>query len=606
MFVAPIAISGAGVAGALVQLPASLFLYVQAPFASGESKAYRARQYYHFALFDLQTASKFFIRGVLHAAVVTCVVASFYFCFTAATSALATNYFIFGMGLATIPIALSRKMHKDVLKEVLYLHLIKNMISERASNPSLARTVEEYMRILVDSYFENPEDFLRVFDTSTMWKFSIRRDELLKEPESIIQSLALDQMQSITTPTGLRVNFEGEEGIDTGGPSRDFLSELFKNLARRASSEESATYTFKKTAEGVYPEAFAESPQTRFYYSTADDVSIFNDAQISELLQFAYPDSVPQEFYTDKGDIQKYAVKKAYETIRARVSPLTPEEERGFQVIGKLLAVSQKDKKLPIGQIFTRSFYETLLCLRHVELNKRWQDVADETKLNLYKAKNCSTPTITKIFQILEAKSPDHVTEDAEKLLTYAFCDGDYPSEFCTEQVPDRKKIEQNFSAYQTALRTALIERAQVDKSLVTTYTIAQSMASCYSDTEWNALRLEGSENLSRTIQGILSKENIKGALSFENGVVDPFFMKWLDDATKDELIDFVKAVTGAPALSVLQKIKIITCGEKHALPSFHTCFVEIHRPQYATYEIFKSKLDTAIQESIPAGFTTA
>jgi hypothetical protein len=106
---------------------------------------------------------------------------------------------------------------------------------------------------------------------------------------------------------------------------------------------------------------------------------------------------------------------------------------------------------------------------------------------------------------------------------------------------------------------------------------------------------------LKKIVCGELDSDSLKQAFhhSAEHPCY-PFMIQWITEHANDrgKLKDLVWAITGSTALKPEQVLKLdLPKGSVGQLPSFHTCFSSIDVPQYESYEEFKKKLKSAIEQ---------
>ena len=87
---------------------------------------------------------------------------------------------------------------------------------------------------------------------------------------------------------------------------------------------------------------------------------------------------------------------------------------------------------------------------------------------------------------------------------------------------------------------------------------------------------------------------------------IGAFLWEWLEDSTKEQNQQFLKFITCRPVVSNLGLSKLdpritVTVNytiDSNQLPTSQTCFHTIRFPKYTSYELFKSKLDQALEFS--------
>jgi hypothetical protein len=152
--------------------------------------------------------------------------------------------------------------------------------------------------------------------------------------------------------------------------------------------------------------------------------------------------------------------------------------------------------------------------------------------------------------------------------------------------------------------KAEFLEERGLNPILLAVFTLASSMYQRLKiPAQWDTVKEASSETLRSKIEGDLSKDAVK--LAFEHLQTDDprkeWLLQWIDAASPQKLEDFVFCISGATVLSPHQKFGIDLQPPSTKMPSFHTCFYTLDIPEYDSYEVFREKLNAAI-EYIKAG----
>lgn len=264
---------------------------------------------FHIALQDFKSAAIFAGNGYLLTALLITILTETFFIVTHPACGLLRIARGLGVSLfsGVIGFGISHviQLQKDRLNTArLLLH------GYRHQNQEVQRTFNE--RIWRNTYLLGRPNTPLVSQT---WVITIDRNSLLKDPESVLTTIALDMNETIPNPTELSVTFKDEAGLDRGGLSRELLSELLKWLAINACSSTSALYSFESEKDGVLASISASSPEAKYYFLEEEDLVTLGEVELTQLLELAYPDSIPQHFYIN-GRANVEAIKNEYAAIK--------------------------------------------------------------------------------------------------------------------------------------------------------------------------------------------------------------------------------------------------------------------------------------------------
>ncbi|MBM3183844.1 MAG: hypothetical protein FJZ64_00880 [Chlamydiae bacterium] len=154
-------------------------------------------------------------------------------------------------------------------------------------------------------------------------------------------------------------------------------------------------------------------------------------------------------------------------------------------------------------------------------------------------------------------------------------------------------------AVYQT--RDELLEGAQANEGILAVLNIAKSM---HKHIEWFLVERKTPEELEETIQGRLTKECVLRALEKRDGTdtdfqaVKGYVERYVQEATDEELADFVWAVSGKKSIALGERLYITACVQSEQLPVFHTCSRQMDIPHYPNYDTFKILMTRSVTEA--------
>lgn len=441
------------------------------------------------------------------------------------------------------------------------------------------------------------------------WSISTTRDDLANKPEKIIDDIARGLYTQNPKLNRLTVSFGREGADDAGGPSREFVSQLFSSLAKRALTKKSEEYTFITESGASLPTCHASSNETKYRFATEREVDAFTEAELRECLHLAFGGVIPHS-YQQNGKINAQKVRDTYEVIRKNIAPLTAKEQAGYEVLGAFLSYSQRRLNYPIGQIFSPNFFEVLAGFSWSELNLPFTALGELTLSCVYKIRQKESPVFQKAYQLLYRK-PDQLKAEGmwkEELFYYVYpVEEDFPDYLMTKGKPDLAKLEENFELFQASIREKLYREALTDKTLPAIHAIGMGMAKGYKNIDrWQEVCQLSGEQLSKQIQGELRKEMLMSKVVSQDQRIKGYMRQWIQNAPQKQLVDLVKAATGSTTIGSNQVLLLQPHNNLESLCVFHTCVGQIDVPRYATYEIFKSKLEKSIEHALVSGFTLA
>ncbi len=396
------------------------------------------------------------------------------------------------------------------------------------------------------------------------------------------------------------------EVIDQAGVTRTFLTDLFQSLKEQAESDNYNLLRFENTAGGALPIASQKTKEGSYRSIPPHKVASLTEPKLREAVALAYltEEDAPDELKNAEGELDLNKVKAKFDRIQRDIDSLSNEEERLYQIIGKLMGLCySSNNRYLIGQIFDPLLFNVLHAIPTNELHKAYKRLNENTLLHMYDTLN---PT-EKRFSHLKIVHPQLLTEDlAQEVLLYAYPDEDERPD-APKGNPSLETVQRHFAHIQKDIRANLLEAAKQDATLRAIFAIGQGYAKHNEDEEhWRELVWSPPAIMLERIQGLFSPELVKNAIQCSNSTVKDYFIRWIDENSGDinKLQDFLYAVTGSRALAVGSKLNIEENlqSEQH-LPQFHTCFRSVDVFRYRTYVIFKEKLETSIKESLASGF---
>lgn len=439
--------------------------------------------------------------------------------------------------------------------------------------------------------------------SSDTWKIAVSRKLIWNHPEMVLENLYKKCYIKTPKVESLEVTFYGEDSLDNGGPSREFLSDLFKSLSSKASAGQLNSLTFLQTHGGSLPVCNDQTKEGRFRY-VGKQLQSFSDEELKEALQLAFPGEIPTRFLK-MGRVNRKEVIESYQAIRNKIPPISRKEYHFYEVLGAIVGFSFRQANYPLGQVFSRALFDVLATYTYDELLVPFSNSSHFTILTLFKKLESKSPMIQRMFQIKEStveqlKRSGNWNHD---LFCFAFPDSDYPDFLLTDDKPDIVKLEKNFIFFQQAITEQLFHKAVANKSLPAIFSMARGMLNMYKNRHmWP--KMNDADYLAKVVQGDFSKQMLVNHLVCSDLAITAFLNKWIYEAKDIEIENFLKAATGTTTLADSCKLNISVTPDTSRHIAFHTCLPQIDIPQYADYTTFKEKFEESIVNALFSGFT--
>lgn len=362
---------------------------------------------------------------------------------------------------------------------------------------------------------------------------------------------------------GLRVIFltpslEAEPGADAGGPSRQYITEVFEAVA----GGKDPNYRLKTRGEG----------QSQMWFVTPNKVVIDPETGVAELPRLT---STNANFYIALGSMIKF--------------------------------VQQSNGRFVAGSHWDEAMYSAILDLSGEDLRGGVNsDIPQEAQLKILKHLAASAPDSTALVQSINAclKRPEDVTAE-EKILIQAAAqienvdfEGNGEPRDGGGSHPGLTEGDNWEEAKRCVIYSAIAGHGREVEPI---FRIAQGMAAAsvtnraHSEAQqvasWNAfVTVQGSPQtrggrLQTTIQGLLDREQVASAIRGYNGanlnssdslrVKVDWIREWIrSEATEiDKVKAFLRFVTGSASLNTRNPPTINPTTGIGVLPNAHTCF---------------------------------
>lgn len=338
------------------------------------------------------------------------------------------------------------------------------------------------------------------------------RSELQTHPEQILKTLSEQFQHSIHSQ--LNIQFEGEVGADAGGLGRQLVGQLLSEIGRKMQ--------FEKRDNGLFRPRLRENSEGEILPLTESDKATYR--QLGQLMMFCLNASVPY----------------------------------------------------PVGMLFDQGVFTAIARMKSKDLRKEFEEI-DFTDpaifgrmLGIYKEINRYSESDVKMIERLESylapKSDSELTE------AYAIVMQD-PSIEKLQINDDVKKMKQHQAEIMVAVRKYIVAN-NLRRTFAPLHEIAKGMRESPFNSRLSftdVLRMDPVE-LSRTVQGTVSKEDILKKLQFEEEIpenIQSWFKTWIEKANDKKIEHFIFALSGSSALGQDAQIKIAKGGNI----AFHTCF---------------------------------
>lgn len=278
----------------------------------------------------------------------------------------------------------------------------------------------------------------------------------------------------------------------------------------------------------------------------------------------------------------------------------------GYRVIGALIAECIKQNYV-IDQVFPPKLFEAIFSFSSADLEAMPEppdDLHDDVRLKLL----VNMFPNEKAIAILN-KSPENLTPDEIEDLKGGL----------DNEEDKNKPIEWIFNEVK---RSYINRKNEVDR-LLPAAIIAKQMHSLMTlrGMSWDAFRSKGVEKIQEQLHGSLKADVVIKALQWkapEEGVnqedverTKNFVEEWVKNASKEDLRDFIFAITGLPSISEKSELKMkLYNGGREIVPNVHTCFntmdLSVNYPNQDTFNLKLKWLVDQVRSKELSGFEEA
>ncbi|GEM_PF-3799870 len=300
----------------------------------------------------------------------------------------------------------------------------------------------------------------------------------------------------------------------------------------------------------------------------------------------------------DLVDEQKLPVLRVDQTVIPKISQNQEfdmlRQVTCYESIGRMFAHAlQRSESIKIGEIYHPVLFEMLHALTALEI-----DQINLQQLNLDMIPQQIRNKLLKIY--LKARFPETFQQFDPIFQQNVF------SQTVLDDFVDRGVLPQ-YLTMAGMTRDEFYEGYELNHILLAVFVIAKSMKLHLHWSDWNRAKGATPAALSEAIQGSLSPDLVVNALPAHfagEADVMGFLRRWIRDpaTTRNQLRNFVWAVTGSTTLSPRQQLLVNLHGNIQALPAYHTCSCQIDLPIYATYETFQRKLEQSLEHVVAGG----
>ncbi|MCE5316168.1 MAG: ankyrin repeat domain-containing protein [Parachlamydia sp.] len=380
------------------------------------------------------------------------------------------------------------------------------------------------------------------------YEMKLVRSELQTHPDRILETLAGEFQQAIYSK--LNIHFVGEEGVDHGGLGRQFVGLLFAEIGRKMN--------FRKSENELFRPRLAENSAGEFQPLSENDKSIYRN--LGQLMMFCLNATIPY----------------------------------------------------PIGMLFDQAVFTAIAKMDPQYLEKEFDEIdfkdpqTFNKMLDLYKGINRYIEEDMDMLKRLERYLEPQKDSDLKEAYSLV---QDEPSVKQLNIGNDVKKMQQ----HQTDIKAA-VRQYVIDNNLRPLFAPIHAMARGMKEAPFNSklnfqdVQRMSPVELSRSIQGTVSKEDILNKLRFTLSTPEPiqnWLKKWIQEADDKTIQHFLFAVSGSGALGSDAKIQIFN-GDSIF---FHTCYnqLDLDFANIKTEQDLVEKLNVALVAVLAnAGFDAA
>lgn len=270
------------------------------------------------------------------------------------------------------------------------------------------------------------------------------------------------------------------------------------------------------------------------------------------------------------------------------------DQESYYKVLGWILALAYIDaKSIKTGPLFSERFYDCLQTKGEPSLDsssfwplQNWLKII-EAPLELQ--------------QILdeEMEDPEEISDKTLQYLSFLIDS--------TGTTPINKELLDDHEERQLIIRQ-LLQEAIKDKRVRALSYIADAFYYYLGEKLCDEILVHNPISLRRKIEGKISKKLLMKKVSWINeGPVDKsnlnleqYLKKWVSDLNQDNLIKFLRSISGLAAVPNIIKCNINHFAEPNSIPTVQTCSYEIFfSKDYDNQEIFNDRMNTFIEYAL-------
>lgn len=350
------------------------------------------------------------------------------------------------------------------------------------------------------------------------------RRELNERPlfhlDSLVNALgSLDSTPQMSVKF-LDDNFEALPGGDTGGPSRDYLDDLFKGILGNS-------------------------------ILTSETID-------TSLLKFP---TVPNPEHD------------SYEVCE-KIGQLV-------MLLHKMnTAVRENNKKLTIGLHFDPSLFKIAFSFDEQEIRNDFSSFSFEKKIAMAQTLNqvLSAPAHVNLLELLSQPEWDH--ESIRGAYTYVNFVGELPSHLEDVGSVEIADNPQYLADLRESLKGVFLQ--YFESKLIAAHAVARGMGHVltgHDSEDWETFRQRDHADFSASLQGTIDRESVANSIHYtgSNEVVEQkveWIKQWIEEASDKDIQDFLKYTTGSSGLTNGRVIEIndYVLLVPHPFPKVHSC----------------------------------
>jgi hypothetical protein len=362
------------------------------------------------------------------------------------------------------------------------------------------------------------------FHSEEAYNVFIRPDELENNPQLLLDRWTKDLKQ---TATYLRVQYAGQAGIDAGGLGRQFISDLFANLAKKLDYKEIGQSGLYRPRLHMQPEGFSFRAQEKETYNRLGQAIMFCLNATRE-----YPTGIifDQGFFTAILNFSEPLLQQDFDAL----------DPTKAELFSELFSIFEK---------MNESIESELQAVMHMKKYLQPLPTDPEDKKYFLQA----------IYSVVE-------DEESVKAL----------------KIAENANLEPYFAQLQGALRD-FIFRNILRPNLAPLHEIARGMSQApfKNKLSWQDLHKLAPSELSEGLQGVLVSQKIIDNLQIDAVIPkekQEWLKKWIATTDDDTRKRFLFALTGSRALGN-KAIHVHNAPGEAAPIYFHTCFNSVNFP---------------------------